>query len=52
MFRFGSITLKNTPDLEIIWFPFVIGGSGIKTPPGTYGVTIVRLIVALLSHVS
>ncbi|KAF8487360.1 GMC oxidoreductase [Russula ochroleuca] len=29
----------NTPDLEIVWFPLVIGGFGIKTPPGIYGAT-------------
>ncbi|KAI0290299.1 GMC oxidoreductase [Russula brevipes] len=30
----------NTPDLEIVWFPLVIGGFGIKTPPGLHGATL------------
>ncbi|KAI9454085.1 GMC oxidoreductase, partial [Russula earlei] len=31
---------QNTPDLEVIWFPVVNGGFGIKTPPGIYGATL------------
>ena len=40
-------TGNNTPDLEILWFPLVIGGFGVKTPPGIYGATIVRPVVAV-----
>ena len=41
---------KNTPDLEIIWFPLVIGGFAVKTPPGIYGVTLVRPTVVTLFY--
>ncbi|KAI0295100.1 GMC oxidoreductase [Multifurca ochricompacta] len=33
-------TGPNTPDLEIVWFPLVIGGFGVQTPPGVYGTTV------------
>ncbi|KAH9968390.1 GMC oxidoreductase [Russula compacta] len=35
----------NTPDLEIAWFPLVIGGFGIKTPPGIYGATVGPIVL-------
>ena len=37
---------KNTPDLEIMWFPLILGNFGVKTPPGIYGATAVRMTFA------
>jgi choline dehydrogenase len=37
---------KNTPDLEIMWFPLILGNFGVKTPPGIYGATAVSTTFA------
>ncbi|KAI0270491.1 GMC oxidoreductase [Gloeopeniophorella convolvens] len=36
----ANATGPNTPDLEIVWFPLVIGGFDVQIPPGIYGATL------------
>lgn len=35
----------NTPDIEILWFPLVSAGLGIKTPPGIHGTTVAPVVL-------